>query len=150
MSAVHTENSIVIKAPLARIFQDTSNLLLWPKVLPHYRWIHILSVGDDGLVVRMAARRGWLPVQWTSRFRVDPSVPELHFEHLKAFTRGMKVRWTYTPAPDGVLVSITHELDRPSALGRWFAQHVLSDMFIRPIATRTLSRFKEYLEQNGG
>jgi len=150
MSVVHTENSVVIKAPLAKIFQDTSNLLLWPKVLPHYRWIHILSVGDDGLVVKMAARRGWLPVQWTSRFRVDPNTPELYFEHLKAFTRGMKVRWTYTPGPDGVLVRITHELDRPSALGRWFAQHVLSDLFIRPIATRTLSRFKEYLEQNGG
>ena len=148
--SVRTENSIVIKAPLARIFQDTSNLLLWPKVLPHYRWIRILSVGDDGLVVRMAARRGWLPIRWTSRFRVDPNTPELHFEHLKAFTRGMKVRWTYTPTPDGVVVSILHELDRPSAFGRWFAQRVLSDLLIHPIASRTLSGFKTYLEQNAG
>ena len=148
--SVRTENSIVIKAPPARVFQDTSNLLLWPKVLPHYRWIRVLNVGDDGLIVRVAARRGWLPIRWTSRFRVDPNTPELHFEHLKAFTRGMKVRWTYTPTPDGVLVSITHELDRPSAFGRWFAQHVLSDLFIRPIAARTLSGFKTYLEQNSG
>lgn len=148
--SVLTENSIVIKAPLARIFQDTSNLLLWPKVLPHYRWIRILSVGDDGLVVKMAARRGWLPVRWTSRFRVDPNTPELHFEHLKAFTRGMKVRWTYTPTPDGVVVSISHELDRPSALGRWFAQRILSNLLIHPIAARTLSGFKTYLEQNAG
>jgi hypothetical protein len=145
---VRTENSIVINAPLARVFQDTSNLLLWPKVLPHYRWIRVLNVGDDGLIVKMAARRGWLPVRWTSRYKVDPNVPELHFEHLKAFTRGMKVRWTYTPTPDGVLVSIIHELDRPSAFGRWFARHVVSDRFIRPIAARTLSGFKAYLEQN--
>jgi len=148
--SVRAENSIVIKAPLARVFQETSNLLLWPKVLPHYRWVHILSVGDDGLIVKMAARRGWLPIQWTSRFQVDPHAPELHFEHLLAFTRGMKVRWTYTSTPDGVLINITHELHRPSAFGRWFAQHVLSDMFIRPIAARTLSHFKAYLEQNGG
>lgn len=145
---VRTENSIVIKAPLSKIFQDTSNLLLWPKVLPHYRWIRVLNVGEDGLVVKMAARRGWLPVQWTSRFKVDPNIPELQFEHLKAFTRGMKVRWTYTPTPDGVLVSIIHELDRPSALGHWFAHHVLGNMIIQPIATRTLSGFKAYLEQN--
>jgi ribosome-associated toxin RatA of RatAB toxin-antitoxin module len=148
--SVRTENSIVIKAPLARVFQDTSNLLLWPKVLPHYRWIRVLNVGDDGLVVKMGARRGWLPIRWTCRFQVDPNTPELHFEHLKAFTRGMKVRWTYNATPDGVLVSITHELDRSSAFGRWFAQHVLSDMFIRPIAARTLSHFKKYLEQNKG
>ncbi|MGA2602626.1 MAG: SRPBCC family protein [Verrucomicrobiia bacterium] len=148
--SVRTESSIVIKAPLARVFQDTSNLLLWPKVLPHYRWIRVLNVGDDGLVVKMGACRGWLPIRWTCRFQVDPSRPELHFEHLKAFTRGMKVRWTYTATPDGVLVSITHELNRPSAFGRWFAQRVLSEMFIQPIAARTLSHFKKYLEQNEG
>jgi hypothetical protein len=148
--SVRIENSIVIKAPLAKVFQETSNLLLWPKVLPHYRWIRILSVGDDGLVVKMAARRGWLPIQWTSRFRVDSNIPELHFEHLQAFTRGMKVRWAYTDTPDGVQVSILHELDRHSALGRWFAQRVLSDMLIEPIASRTLSGFKAYLEQGGG
>ncbi len=146
--SVRTENSILIKAPLERIFETTSNLLLWPKVLPHYRWIRILRVGEDGLIVKMGARRGWLPIRWTSRFFVDPNVHELHFEHLKAFTRGMRVLWTYTPTPEGVRVTISHELDRASAVGRWFAHHVLGEMFIRPVATRTLSHFKEYLEQN--
>jgi ribosome-associated toxin RatA of RatAB toxin-antitoxin module len=146
---LRTENSIVIRAPIEKIFQTTSDLLLWPKVLPHYRWIRVLKAGDDGLVVKMAARRGWLPIQWTSRFKVDPNVPELYFEHLKAFTRGMKVRWTYTPTSEGVLVSISHELERASAVGRWFAHRVLGEMFIEPVATRTLSCFKQYLEQNG-
>ena len=147
--SVRTENSILIQAPLQEIFDITSNLLLWPKVLPHYRWIRILKTGDDSLIVKMGARRGWLPIQWTSRFFADPNAHELHFEHLKAFTRGMRVLWTYTPTPEGVRVTISHELDRASAIGRWFAHHVLGEMFIRPVATRTLSRFKEYLEQNG-
>src|SRR5580693_7795858 len=146
--SVRTENSIVIRAPLDKIFQVTSDLLLWPKVLPHYRWIHVLKAGDDGLIVKMAARRGWLPIQWTSRFQVDPNVPELYFEHLKAFTRGMKVHWTYTPTSEGVLVSISHDLERASAVGRWFAHRVLGKMFIKPIATRTLACFKQHLEQN--
>ena len=147
--SVRTENSILIKAPLEKIFETTANLLLWPTVLPHYRWIRILRVGDDGLIVKMAARRGWVPIQWTSRFQVDPNARELHFEHLKAFTRGMRVLWTYTPTPEGVVVTISHELDRASAFGRWFAHYVLGEMFIRPVATRTLSHFKQYLEQNG-
>jgi ribosome-associated toxin RatA of RatAB toxin-antitoxin module len=147
--SVRTENSILIKAPLERIFETTSNLLLWPQVLPHYRWIRILKTGDDGLIVKMAARRGWLPIQWTSRFQADPSARELRFEHLKAFTCGMRVLWTYTPTPEGVRITISHELDRASAFGRWFARYVLGEMFIRPVATRTLSHFKLYLEQNG-
>ena len=146
--SVRTENSILIKAPLERIFETTSNLLLWPKLLPHYRWIRIVKTDDDGLIVKMAARRGWLPIQWTSRFHVDPEAHELHFEHLKAFTRGMRVLWTYNPTPEGVRVAISHEQDHASAFGRWFAHHVLGEMFIRPVATRTLSHFKEYLEQN--
>jgi ribosome-associated toxin RatA of RatAB toxin-antitoxin module len=147
--SVRTENSILIKAPLEKIFETTSNLLLWPKVLPHYRWIRVLKTGDNGLIVEMAARRGWLPIQWTSRFQVDPTAHELHFEHLKAFTRGMRVLWTYTPTPEGVRITISHELNRVSPFGRWFAHCVLSEMFIRPVATRTLSHFKQYLEQNG-
>jgi len=147
--SVRTENSILINAPLDKIFKATSNLLLWPKVLPHYRWIRVLQAGDDGLVVQMAARRGWLPIQWTSRFQVDPQIPELRFEHLKAFTRGMKVRWSYTPTPDGVLVKISHELERASAFGQWFAHRVLADLFIEPVAARTLLHFKRHLEQNG-
>jgi len=146
---VQTENSILIKAPLDKVFGATSNLLLWPKVLPHYRWIRILRVGDDGVIVKMAARRGCLPIQWTSRFQVDPNTPELRFEHLKAFTRGMTVQWTYTPTTEGVLVRISHELKRASAFGRWFAHRVLGEMFIRPVAARTLFHFKQYLEQNG-
>lgn len=145
---VRTENSILINAPLEKIFETTSNLLLWPRLLPHYRWIRVLKTDEDGLIVKMAARRGWLPIQWTSRFNVDLQARELHFEHLKAFTRGMRVLWTYTPTSNGVQVTISHEMDRASAPGRWFAHRVLGRMFIGPVATRTLSRFKEYLEQN--
>ena len=143
---VHTENSIVIRAPVEKIFEMTANLFLWPSVLPHYRWVRVLQAGDDGLIVKMAARRGWLPIQWTSRFKVDGVARELHFHHLKAFTRGMNVKWTYTPTDDGVRVQIFHELDRRSALGRWFARRILAEMFISPVATKTLASFKQHLE----
>jgi hypothetical protein len=58
----------------------------------------------------------------------------------------MNVKWTYTPTQDGVQVQISHELDRGSAFGRWFAKRVLGEMFVSPIATRTLTSFKQYLE----
>lgn len=138
---MHAENSIVIRAPVEKIFAATSDLPSWPTVLPHYRWIRVLARDGNVLTVNMAARRGWLPIQWTSRYEADPHARELRFHHLKAFTKGMIVKWTFTPTPDGVLVRITHDLDR------WYA-NLLARHFIAPIASRTLTAFKHHLESS--
>jgi uncharacterized membrane protein len=130
---MNCETSILIRAPLDTIFATTANLDNWPKLLPHYRWIRRL----DAHTVQMAAQRGWLPIQWTSRFEARDG--ELHFHHLRAFTRGMDVKWTFTQTPDGVLVRISHELDR------WYAG-LLARYFIHPVASRTLAAFKRHLE----
>ena len=137
---MHCENSIVIRAPLDEIFRVTSNLENWPRLLPHYRWIRVLARDGNALVVHMAARRGWLPIQWTSRFEADARAKELRFHHLKAFTRGMDVTWTFTPTHDGVVVRISHELDR------WYAG-LLARYFIEPVATQTLAQFKRHMER---
>ena len=143
---MNCENSILIHAPLETIFAVTSNLENWPNVLPHYRWIHVLSRNGDAMTVKMAARCGWLPIQWTSRFQADAEARELRFHHLKAFTRGMVVKWTFTPTANGVLVQISHELHRRSAPARWFAEQILAKQFIQPVASRTLRCFKQLLE----
>lgn len=130
---MNCDNSIFIRAPLPAIFAATSDLESWPRVLPHYRWIR--KIGPN--TFEMAARRGWLPIKWTSRFEVANG--ELRFHHLKAFTRGMNVKWTFTPKSDGVEVRISHELNR------WYAG-LLARLFIEPVASRTLAAFKKHLE----
>ena len=135
---MNCENSILIRAPLPAIYAATSDLERWPTVLPHYRWIRVLERSGRAMTVNMAARRGWLPIQWTSRFEAVDG--ELRFHHLKAFTRGMDVKWTFTQTADGVLVRITHELPR-----RWYAG-LLARHFIEPVATQTLAAFKRHLE----
>lgn len=130
---MNCETFILIRAPLPAIFAATSNLENWPNVLPHYRWIRRL----DSNTFQMAARRGWLPIKWTSRFEATDG--ELRFHHLKAFTRGMDVKWTFTPTADGVEVRISHQLDR------WYAG-LLARYFIEPVASQTLAAFKRHLE----
>lgn len=144
---MNCENSIRIGAPLDTVFAATSNLESWPKLLPHYRWIRVIAHDGNALIVSMAARRGWLPIRWTSRFEADADAHELRFHHLKAFTRGMDVKWTFTPTADGVLVCIAHQLNRSSAFGRWFAERILAKQFIQPVAAQTLQCFKHHLEQ---
>ena len=140
---MNCENSILIRAPLPDIYAATSDLERWPTVLPHYRWIRVLERNGSALIVNMAARHGVLPIRWTSRFEADAGAKELRFHHLKAFTKGMDVKWTYTPTGEGVLVRISHELNHRFP---WFA-NLLARYFIHPVATRTLATFKSHLEK---
>ena len=115
--------------------------------MPHYRFIRFLGKDPGGRdLVRMSARRGPLPVTWQSAYEADPSPLELRFEHLRAWTKGMLVVWTLTPTRDGTRVEIVHDLKfRVPALG-WFAEPIITHLFIEPIARKTLATFKEVIE----
>src|SRR3982751_6238916 len=107
---MHTGNSIIIQAPKDVIFGTAANLELWPKILPHYRYIRFLERGHDRNVVVMAARRSGIPISWTSEQIIDREQLEVKFTHLKAWTKGMQVVWTFSDQNDGVLVTISHDL----------------------------------------
>ena len=93
------------------IFETAADLELWPKILPHYRYIRFSANADlDRNIVVMAARRSGIPISWTSEQIIDRDKFEIHFHHLKAWTKGMRVVWTFSDAPDGVLVTISHDL----------------------------------------
>src|SRR5712675_569986 len=53
--SMHRVNSIVMQAPKMMIFETAANLELWPKILPHYRYIRFLERGHDRNLVIMAA-----------------------------------------------------------------------------------------------
>src|SRR5438067_10450771 len=107
---MHKTNSLLMRAPKMEIFETAANLALWPKILPHYRYIRFLERGPNRNVVVMAARRSGIPISWTSEQIIDRNGAEVRFHHLKAFTKGMLVVWTFEETPDGVRVKITHDL----------------------------------------
>ncbi len=69
--SMHTGNSIIIQAPKMTIFETAANLELWPKILPHYRYIRYLERGHDRNLVVMAAVRSGIPISWTSEQVID-------------------------------------------------------------------------------
>ena len=143
---MHTTNSLLMQAPKLAIFETAANLELWPKILPHYRYIRFLERSPDRNVVVMAARRSGIPISWTSEQIIDRSRLEIHFHHLKAWTKGMRVVWTFSDTPDGVLVAISHNLQfriRPLAP---IIDLVIGDFFIHNIANKTLRCMKAYME----
>src|SRR5437763_7049960 len=98
-------NSIIMHASMGSIFETASNLELWPEILPHYRYIRFLERSPNRNIVVMAAKRSGIPISWTSEQIIDHEKFEIHFDHLKAWTKGMHVVWTFSDTPDGVLVT---------------------------------------------
>src|SRR5882724_11147256 len=105
-TAMHKTNSIIMHASRAEIFEAAANLELWAKILPHYRYIKYLERVIDRNVVIMAATRSGIPISWMSEQVIDREKFEVRFHHLKAFTKGMFVVWSFKETPAGVLVEI--------------------------------------------
>ena len=135
-----------MRAPKMSIFETAADLELWPKILPHYRYIRFLERSPKRNVVVMAAKRSGIPISWTSEQIIDREKTEVHFHHLKAFTKGMHVVWTFEEKPDGVLVKIKHDLDFRMKILAPLADKIIGDFFIHNIANKTLRCMKAYVE----
>ena len=144
--SMHRVNSIVMQAPKTAVFETAANLELWPKILPHYRYIRFLERGPDRNIVVMAATRSGIPISWTSEQMIDRSSLEIHFHHLKAWTKGMRVVWTFSDTPDGVLVAISHDLRFRIRVLAPIVDLVIGNFFIHNIANKTLRCMKAYVE----
>lgn len=139
-------NSIIMQASKRDIFETAANLELWPKILPHYRYIRFLERSPHRNLVVMAAQRSGIPISWTSEQIIDREKLEIRFVHLKAWTKGMQVVWTFSDTPDGVLVTISHDLRfRIRALSP-IVDPIIGNFFIHNVANKTLRCMKAYME----
>jgi ribosome-associated toxin RatA of RatAB toxin-antitoxin module len=145
---MHKTNSIIMCAPRMMVFKTAANLELWPRILPHYRYIRYLEQSPSRNVVIMAAKRSGIPISWTSEQIIDRDRVEVRFHHLKAFTKGMRVVWTFQEVPAGVLVEIKHDLAFRVKLLAPIADKIIGDFFIHHIANKTLRCMKSYVEAN--
>jgi ribosome-associated toxin RatA of RatAB toxin-antitoxin module len=147
---MHAERSIDIAATPQTIYALAQDIGRWPQLLPHYRYVTVLSERDHERTAIMAARRGWIPVRWTALERLDPVTPRIAFRHLSGWTVGMEVAWTFEPIDGGTRVTIIHDLDfkRIPLIGAWVSRYIIGDFFIQSIAGRTLARMKELAEQS--
>ncbi len=143
---MHTGNSILMHAPKIAIFETAANLELWPQILPHYRYIRYLERSPERNLVVMAAVRAGIPISWTSEQFIDRDRLEIRFHHLKAWTKGMDVIWSFKETPGGVEVKIVHDLRFRIPFLAPLAEPIIGRGFIHPVASKTLRCMKTYLE----
>ncbi len=149
-TVMHTGNFIIIQAPKEMIFETAANLERWPEILPHYRYIRYLERGATRNIVVMAAVRSGIPISWASEQIIDRERLEVRFHHLKAFTKGMRVVWTFNDTPAGVRVDILHDLRFRFPPLAPVADQIIGGFFIHHIANETLRCMKTHLEARAG
>ena len=110
------------------------------------RYIRYLEQSPNRNIVVMAATRSGIPISWTSEQIIDRDRLEVRFHHLKAFTKGMRVVWTFQDATRGVLVEIKHDLTFRVNVLAPIAAKIVGDFFIHNIANKTLRCMKSYVE----
>lgn len=145
---MHTENHIDIRGDVRRVFQVAAQVEKWPQILPHYRGVRVLQRKKRRTIVEMAARRGRIPVSWTAVQEVFP-YERITYKHIKGFTTGMDVAWTFSDNQGNVQVVITHafSLNWP-LIGGFVSKFIIGRLFVKPIASKTLRHIKATVESD--
>ncbi len=144
-----TENTIDIAASPATIYRLASATERWPQILPHYRSVRVISARGGWRLVEMAARHHVFPIRWTAEQTNDDERPHIAFHHVRGWTRGMDVEWTFEPIDERTTrVTIIHRLDFAFPFAaRWLGRHLVSDYFVHGVASKTLARMKVLAER---
>ncbi len=143
----HMSSVMTIAAPARVIYDLAAATERWPEILPHYRYVRVLS--DDGRtrVVEMGASRDGIPISWTARQTNDPAEPLITFQHLKGWTRGMDVAWRFAESGGVTRVTIEHDLQFAFPIAaEWLGANVVGKFFVDNVAGKTLARMKTLAE----
>jgi protein-S-isoprenylcysteine O-methyltransferase Ste14/ribosome-associated toxin RatA of RatAB toxin-antitoxin module len=143
--------SVDVRGDIERLWQLASDVPRWAEFLPHYRYVRVLAENDGQRTVTMAARRGVIPIIWTSTLALDPAERRILFEHIGGKARGMLVEWRLVQHEGFVRATIWHDLRHlqiPFVASR-FGRYALADQFIEPVAGRTLGCMKALVEEQG-
>jgi ribosome-associated toxin RatA of RatAB toxin-antitoxin module len=141
------ENTIDIAGPIDRIFELAAKIEDWPRILPHYRYVHVEERDGPVTVARMGATRDGFPVTWRARQELRPDEHRILFRHTGGVTKGMEVEWRLEPRANGVRVTIWHSLSYPvPVLGPFFAERIVGRLFVTNIAGKTLRCIKQMVE----
>jgi aromatase len=101
----HTDNRIVIAAPLERVWALTNDVARWPYLFSEYASAEILATEDNYVRFRLTTHpkdddRVWT---WVSERRLDPANRVVHARRVETGPfEYMNIRWEYRVVGDAV------------------------------------------------
>ncbi len=143
----HMSSVLSIAAPARAIYDLAAATERWPAILPHYRYVRVLSGDSRTRVVEMGASRDGIPIAWTAEQTNHPDEPRITFRHLRGWTRGMDVAWHFAETGGVTRVTIEHDLAFAFPIAaEWLGEHVVGKFFVDNVAGKTLARMKALAE----
>ncbi|MER7751181.1 SRPBCC family protein [Kitasatospora sp. NPDC097643] len=103
--AGHTDNAIVIDAPMAIVWEMTNDLESWPKLFSEYASVEVIERDGETVTFRLTMHpdengTAW---SWVSRRTPDPATRTVTAYRVETGPfEFMNIRWEYTEVPGGV------------------------------------------------
>ncbi|WP_326691115.1 MULTISPECIES: SRPBCC family protein [unclassified Streptomyces] len=103
--AGHTDNSIVIDAPMDLVWDMTNDLKSWPQLFSEYAAVEVLEENDKGITFRLTMHpdedgNAW---SWVSKRLPDPVRREVNAHRVETGPfEYMNIHWEYVSEGDGV------------------------------------------------
>ncbi|MEV0807773.1 SRPBCC family protein [Micromonospora sp. NPDC050200] len=101
----HTENSIVIAAPLPLVWEMTNDLARWTELFTEYAEVEILHRDGDTVRFRLTMHpdENGIAWSWVSERHADPTSHQVRAHRVETGPfEYMRIHWAYTEEPEGV------------------------------------------------
>ena len=102
--AAHTDNSVVIEAPLDLVWEMTNDVANWPNLFTEYAQADILEQGDNRVTFRLTMHpdedgKVW---SWVSERTMDPATHTVKARRIETGPfEYMNIQWFYEPVEGG-------------------------------------------------
>ncbi|MFC0006522.1 SRPBCC family protein [Micromonospora siamensis] len=100
----HTENSIVIDAPLELVWRITNDVENWPRLFTEYASVEVLRRDGDTVLFRltMVPDDNGVSWSWVSERTADPASRQVRAHRVETGPfEYMNIQWMYDTEPDG-------------------------------------------------
>jgi aromatase len=115
----HTENSIVIDAPMQLVWRMTNDIERWPELFTEYAEVQVLQRTGDTVLFRltMVPDENGISWSWVSERTADPVTRRVRAHRVETGPfEYMRINWQYRSLPEGTRMTWTQDFAmRPSA-----------------------------------
>ncbi|WFB06765.1 SRPBCC family protein [Streptomyces sp. LX-29] len=115
----HTDNEIVIKAPLDLVWDMTNDLESWPQLFSEYASVEIMKREGDTTTFRLTMHpdENGMVWSWVSERETDRTARTVWARRVETGPFAyMNIRWEYEETPDGTLMRWTQDFEmKPDA-----------------------------------
>ncbi|WP_116198859.1 SRPBCC family protein [Amycolatopsis circi] len=116
--AGHTDNEIVIDAPIELVWQTTNDIPAWPRLFSEYSEATVLSERDGTITFRLALHpdENGVVWSWVSARTPDESTKTVRSQRVETGPfKYMWIYWEYLETPDGVRMRWVQDFEMKQA-----------------------------------